>query len=133
MIIRNFLITFIVFFCIDLIWLGVVAKNLYAKLLGYIMSPKPNWWAAIVFYIIFIIGLMFFALYPALEKQQLIYAILYGMFFGFVTYATYDLTNLATLKDWPIVITVVDLTWGTFLGGATTTISYLLIRFFDTL
>ncbi|MBN2221922.1 MAG: DUF2177 family protein [Vallitaleaceae bacterium] len=132
MLIRNFIITFVVFFCIDLVWLGIVAKNLYSKMIGYIMSPKPNWYAAIVFYVIFIIGLMFFALYPALEKDKVIYALLYGMFFGFVTYSTYDLTNLATLKDWPILITVIDLAWGTFLGGATTTLSYLAIKFLET-
>lgn len=130
MVIRNFIITFIVFFCIDLLWLGIVAKNLYSKMIGYIMTPKVNWYAAIVFYIIFIIGLMFFALYPALEKDKLAYALLYGMFFGFVTYSTYDLTNLATLKDWPILITVIDLAWGTFLGGATTALSYLIIKLF---
>jgi len=128
MIIRNFLITFVVFMGIDLIWLGLIAKNFYGKKLGYIMSSSPNWFAAIIFYCVFIVGLMFFALYPSLEKGQALNALFLGMFFGFVTYATYDLTNLATLKDWPLVITIVDLIWGTVLGGLTTMLSYLIIK-----
>lgn len=129
--IRNFFITFAVFMVIDLIWLGIIAKDLYSRHLGYIMRTPPNWIAAIGFYIIFILGLMFFALYPALDKEAIRYAFLYGAFFGFVAYATYDLTNLATLKDWPILITVIDLTWGTVLGGMTTSLSFLIIRFFN--
>jgi uncharacterized membrane protein len=129
--VRNFIITFIVFMGIDLIWLGVIAKNLYSKHLGYIMRTPPNWIAAVIFYVIFIVGLMFFALYPAMDKGTVAYALFYGAFFGFITYATYDLTNLATLKDWPITITIIDLIWGTVLGGLTTTLSYLVIMFLD--
>ena len=128
---RNFIITFIVFMGIDLIWLGLIAKNLYSKHIGYIMRTPPNWVAAILFYVLFIVGLMFFALYPALEKGQVWYALFYGAFFGFICYATYDLTNLATLKGWPITITLIDLIWGTVLGGLTTTLSYYIITFLD--
>lgn len=131
MIIRNFFITLVVFLGVDMIWLGIVARKLYSDKLGYIMTSSPKWWAAILFYLVFVIGIQFFVLYPALEKQQLLYALLTGMFFGFVTYATYDLTNLATLKDWPLLITVIDLIWGTALGGLTTLLSYVIIRFID--
>ena len=92
------------------------------------MADKTNWPAAIIFYMVYIIGLIFFALNPALKEGSLMYAALIGAFFGFITYATYDMTNLATLKNWPIFVTVVDIIWGTFLGSATTSISFLIIR-----
>ena len=126
-IIKTYLITFIVFISVDLIWLGVVAKKLYSRELGYIMSPKPNWMAAIVFYLLFVGGIVFFVLNPALSKNSWTYALFVGMFFGLITYSTYDLTNLATLKDWPILITVIDLTWGTTLGGLTAVVSYFIL------
>ena len=122
--IRNFLITFVVFMFVDLIWLGFVAKKLYSKYLGYIMSDKVNWSAAILFYVLFIIGLLVFVINPAKSVSN---ALLLGAFFGLVTYATYDLTNLATLKNWPIFITIIDLIWGTVLSASTSTISYLII------
>lgn len=128
MFIKIILVAFVVFFAIDIIWLGLVAKNLYKKYLGFIMAPQVNWIAAVIFYIVFIIGLSFFVIEPALTKQSLSYALLAGLFFGFITYATYDLTNLATLKDWPITITIIDLVWGSFLGGAVSTITYLILR-----
>ena len=128
--IRNFMITFTVFMTIDLIWLGVVAKKLYNKYLGYIMAKNVNWLAAIIFYIIFVIGLLLFVIYPAMAKDSIQYLILYGMAYGFITYATYDLTNLATLKDWPIEITIIDLIWGTSLSTLTSYFSYLIINKF---
>ncbi|MFA7367513.1 MAG: DUF2177 family protein [Bacilli bacterium] len=128
MFIKIFLVAFVVFFAIDIIWLGLVAKNLYKKYLGFIMAPQVNWIAAVIFYIVFIIGLSFFVIEPALAKSSLSYALLAGLFFGFITYATYDLTNLATLKDWPITITIIDLLWGSFLGGAVSTITFLILR-----
>ncbi len=123
--IRIFFITFAIFLVIDMIWLGFIAKDLYKKYIGYIMSPKPNWAAALIFYVLFIIGLMFFVINPALKDKGISYAIFAGMFFGFITYATYDLTNLATLKDWPIKITAIDLIWGSFISGATALLSYI--------
>lgn len=123
--IRNFFITFVVFMFVDLIWLGFVAKKLYSKYLGYIMSDKVNWSAAILFYALFIIGLLVFVINPA---KGVGHAMLLGVFFGLVTYATYDLTNLATLKNWPVFITIIDLIWGTVLSASTSTISYLIIE-----
>lgn len=128
--IRNFFVSFGVFLVIDLVWLGVVAKNLYAEKLGYLMAPKVNFAAAFIFYAIFVIGMMFFVINPALAKDSWQIALFTGMFFGFVTYATYDLTNLATIRDWPLTITIIDLIWGTSLSGATATISFFLIRLF---
>lgn len=128
--ISQFLVVLVVFFAIDLFWLGVVAKNLYSRYLGYLMAPQVNWTAAIIFYILFIIGLMIFVLLPALDKQSLMHALVYGALFGFFTYATYDLTNLATIRDWPITITIIDLIWGTSLSAAVSSISYLIITTF---
>lgn len=126
--IKSFLVTFAVFMVIDLIWLGIVAKNLYAKYLGFIMTDQINWLAAIVFYIIFIVGMLFFVIHPALEKESIQSAFLVGALYGFITYATYDLTNLATLKDWPLTITVIDLAWGTTLSMLTAGISTAIIQ-----
>jgi uncharacterized membrane protein len=111
-----------------MIWLGVVAKNLYQKELGYLLSDKPNWIAAIIFYLIFITGLVFFVINPAIDRDSLSYALFVGMLFGFITYATYDLTNLATIKDWPIKITLIDLAWGTSLGGAVSSLTFILLK-----
>lgn len=127
--IRTYFIALLVFFVIDIIWLVVIARKLYQKELGFIMSEKPNWIAAIIFYLIFIVGLVFFVIYPAIGKESWSYALLAGMLFGLITYSTYDLTNLATLKDWPLKITVIDLIWGTSLGGAVSTITYFICQF----
>ena len=120
-------ISFIVFFVIDLIWLGVIAKDLYQKQIGHLLKPDVNWVAAIVFYLLFIAGLVYFVLLPHVGADGSIGKVLLtGAIFGFITYATYDLTNLATLKDWPIQITIIDLAWGTFLGASTSTLAYIL-------
>ncbi|GEM04951.1 membrane protein [Halolactibacillus miurensis] len=124
-----YLITFAVFIVIDLIWLGFIAKNLYQEHIGFIMSKKPNWVAAIVFYLIFIFGLVYFVINPALDSGSFVEALLRGMLFGFITYSTYDLTNLATLEGWPIKITIIDLIWGTSLGGLVSSISFLLAQY----
>lgn len=131
LILRNYIITLVVFFAIDILWLGLVAKNLYQKYLGDLMRPSTNWTAAILFYMLYIGGLMFFVIYPALERGSWTYALFVGALFGLITYATYDMTNLATLKDWPIFITVVDISWGTVLNALTAWVSYLIINFFN--
>jgi uncharacterized membrane protein len=125
---KLYVISFIVFFAIDLLWLGIIAKNLYQKQIGHLLKTDVNWIAAIIFYLVFIAGLVLFVLMPAVEKGNLWHAVLFGALFGFITYATYDLTNLATLKDWPIQVTLIDLAWGTFLGTSTSTAAYLLYR-----
>jgi uncharacterized membrane protein len=125
---KLYVISFVVFFAIDLFWLGIIAKNLYRNQIGHLLKPDVNWIAAIIFYLVFIVGLVIFVLMPAVEKGNLWHAVLLGALFGFITYATYDLTNLATLKDWPIQVTFIDLAWGTFLGTSTSTVAYLLYR-----
>lgn len=126
--IKIYFITLVVFFAIDILWLGFVAKKLYRDALGFVMSDQPNWFAAIVFYLIFISGIVFFVISPAIEKDSWTYALFVGLFFGFITYATYDLTNLATLKNWPLRITIIDMIWGTTLGGSVSTISFFIMK-----
>jgi uncharacterized membrane protein len=123
-----YLITLAVFFVIDMVWLGVVAKGFYRKHLGALLSPKVNWAAALLFYLLFIVGLVVFVIRPALAQGEPFKALLLGGFFGLISYATYDLSNLATLKDWPVIVTVVDLVWGTALGGLVSLTGTLLGR-----
>jgi uncharacterized membrane protein len=120
-------IAFIVFLLVDMIWLGVIAKRFYNEQIGHLMKPNVNWVAAIVFYFIFIGGVVTFVLIPAWNDGTWVQALLMGGLFGFISYSTYDLTNLATLKDWPLAITFVDLIWGTFLGASTSVITYAIL------
>lgn len=131
LILRNYLITFVCFMAVDLIWLGFVARTFYRNQIGFMLKSSPNWTAAIIFYLLYVLGILVFVLQPALSQQSWRYALFAGFFFGFITYMTYDLTNLATLKDWPVIVTVVDIVWGTVLGGATSILSYSLISFFQ--
>lgn len=126
---KTYGITFVVFFLVDILWLGLVAKNIYAQHLGHLMADKTNWLAAIIFYAVFIGGLVLFAINPALQKESLKYAIMYGAMFGFMTYFTYDMTNLATLKNWPVFITIIDVIWGTLLNALTAGITFYIINF----
>jgi len=118
----TYAITLVIFFAIDLVWLGVVAKNFYRQHIGHLMSAEVNWGAAVLFYLVYIGGIVFFAVKPAIEVGSAARALAYGAAFGFIAYATYDLTNQATMRDWPVLVTVVDLAWGTVL---TATVAYL--------
>jgi uncharacterized membrane protein len=124
--IKIYLITLPIFFAIDMIWLGFIAKDFYRENLGQLLSPNINWTAAIIFYLLFIGGLVVFVISPAVEKNSLVHALIYGALFGLITYATYDLTNLATLKDWSLTVTIVDLIWGMVLSASVSTISYFI-------
>jgi uncharacterized membrane protein len=123
-----YLLTLTVFFLIDMVWLGLVAKSFYRRHLGALMAPKVVWPAAVLFYLLFIAGLIVFAVRPALAAGAPVRALVLGGLLGLLSYATYDLTNLATLKDWPVVVTLVDLVWGTALGGSVSWLSALLGR-----
>jgi uncharacterized membrane protein len=124
--IKLFLIALPVFFAIDMTWLVLVAKKFYQEQIGFLMRPDINWFAAIIFYLLFIAGLVTFVISPAVEKHSWVSAVLYGALFGLITYATYDLTNLATLKDWPLTVTIVDLVWGTVLAASISGITYFI-------
>lgn len=122
--VKLFLIAFAVFIVVDLIWLGFIAKDLYQKEIGHLMAKSVNWWAAIIFYLIYLAGLVYFVINPAVVAKDWLLALKNGLLFGFITYATYDLTNLATLSAWPLRITLIDLAWGSFLGASISTITY---------
>ena len=128
MFVKLYAIALPVFFAIDMVWLGLVAKKFYRDQIGFLMKGDVNWTAAIVFYLLFIAGLVVFVITPAIEKNSWLHALLFGALFGVIAYATYDLTNLATLKDWPLLVTVVDLTWGAVLAASVSTATYFIAR-----
>lgn len=125
----SYALTFLVFFVIDMAWLGLIAKDLYKKYLGGFLSDQVNWTAAIVFYLLFIVGVFIFAILPSVEKNSLVSAITLGALFGFFTYATYDLTNLATLKGWPIPIVFIDIVWGSVLTGIVSAAGFYIVKY----
>lgn len=118
------------FLILDAIWLGFIAKSFYAKQIGFLFKSDINWIAALLFYALFIGALILFVIHPAIEKNSITHALLFGALFGFITYATYDLTNLATLKGWPVMVTVVDLIWGSFVTAAVSSVTFLIFTRF---
>ena len=122
---KLYLVTLLAFFAIDMVWLGFVARTIYRKYLGFLMAPNTNWLAAIIFYLLFILGILVFVVLPGLADNSLKTTLLRAALFGLITYATYDLTNLATVKDWPVVITVIDMAWGMVLSVAVSFISFM--------
>ncbi len=118
-------VTLTLFLVIDLIWLGVITPAFYFKQLGYIMRTDVYWAPAFFLYLLLVIGLLIFAVVPALRRRSLSSAMIYGGLFGFFSYATYDLTNYATITGWPFVVTVVDIIWGTVLCGSISAFSFL--------
>ncbi len=113
------------FLVVDLFWLGIVARNFYRNQLGSLMADSTNWAAAIIFYLLFVAGVVIFVVNPAVEKGALGRSIGFGFLFGLITYATYDLTNLATLAGWPLKLTMVDLAWGGVLSAIVSLVGYL--------
>ena len=113
-----YLITLPTLAVIDLIWIIGVAQSFYKAQLGSLLATNTVWWAAVLFYLMYVAGLIFFVIQPAIEKHSLSYAILAGAFFGLVAYGTYDLTNLATTTGWPLTMSLVDMAWGAIAGGA---------------
>lgn len=124
-------LTFAVFFILDMAWLGFLAKDLYKKYLGGFLSEQVNWTAAFIFYLLFVVGVFIFAILPSVEKNSLPSAIILGALFGFFTYATYDLTNLATLKNWPLNIVFIDILWGSLLTGMVSTAGFYIVKYFE--
>jgi len=126
--IKLYFISLLVFLGIDSIWLLFIAKSFYAQKLGYLMAKNPNLIAALIFYLLFVVGLVVFVLTPALKNNSLSQAIMLGALFGLISYATYDLTNLATIRDWPLIITIIDMIWGTTLSALVSGITYSIVK-----
>ncbi len=122
---KLYLCTLLAFFAVDMVWLGLVARGFYREHLGHLLRPDVLWAAAVAFYLLFIAGLLVFVVNPALRAGSARKAVGLGALFGLITYATYDLTNLATVRDWPWLVTAVDLAWGTCLGAAVSGLGFL--------
>jgi len=111
-----FCISFVIFCVLDLLWLGYLGRSIYLYYLGDFLRTPPLWSAAIIFYIFFIIGMIVFVIKPAINKKSCLYATGYGSFYGFITYMTYELTNLAVIANWPVGIVFIDILWGSILS-----------------
>jgi uncharacterized membrane protein len=122
---KLYLCTLLAFVAIDMVWLGLVARGFYREHLGYLLRPDPNWAVAVVFYLLFVAGLLVFVVNPGLRAGSARKVLGLGALFGLITYATYDLTNLATVKDWPWLVSAVDLAWGSILGAAVSGLGFL--------
>ena len=126
---KLYALTVPIFFAIDLLWLGVVAKKFYRNNLSHILSDEVNWKAAIIFYLMYICGILIFAVRPDIANDSWRQAILFGGLYGFFTYATYDLTNMALIKNWPLAIVIVDIIWGVCLCSLVAYLSFVVSRF----
>lgn len=122
---KLFFTSAVVFLIFDLFWLLLVSKKMYQHFIGDLMGDVRSW-PAVIFYIIYVVGVTFFVLMPGVEKESISYIVLAGALFGLVCYATYDLTNLATLKNWPVAMTIIDLIWGTLVTTVTSMIVYFI-------
>lgn len=116
--------TAVAFLGLDVTWLSTMSSRIYKPVMGEAMRPSPDFGAAGVFYLIYVSAIVFFAVAPALEKESLSKALINGALFGFAAYATYDLSNQATLKFWELRLSLVDMAWGTFATAAAAGIAY---------
>lgn len=123
-----FAVTFVTLIVIDIVWIGVIAMPFYRQELGNLLADTINWPAALLFYAFYAIALLVFVIKPALTNASLKHALVYGAMLGFTAYMTYDLTNLATTRDWPLSITIVDLLWGTVFTAGVSSAVYLIGR-----
>jgi uncharacterized membrane protein len=114
---KLYVASLVVCFGLDLLWLGVFAKSFYDKQMGHLLRPDTQWVPAVLFYLIYVAAMIVFVVQPAIEKNSLARAIGLGAFFGFAAYTAFDLTSLALLKDFPLAIALVDLTWGAVLAA----------------
>jgi uncharacterized membrane protein len=122
----------LVFLLVDAGWLYLTSERLYRPLIGHLLADKFNPVPAVLFYLIYVLGIVVFAVAPALKAGHWATASLYGACLGFVAYATYDLTNQATLRNWPVALTIVDCAWGTLLTSASATAAFFITRTINT-
>ena len=125
-----YLAVFITMFVIDMVWLGVIAKSTYAEAMGPLLSPSPNLWAAAAFYLMFPAGLLIFAVLPG-ETSSVLKVAAMGALFGFFAYSTYDLTNLAVIKNWPVGLTFLDMAWGALVSGVSASVGKLTLDYLN--
>lgn len=125
----TYLFSLAIFLGIDFVWLGFIAKNMYQEKIGHLMASSPKLLPAGVFYLTFVVGVLLFTVLPGLKEDSLIKTLLLAAAFGFFTYSTYDLTNLATLKDWPLIVTIIDIIWGMFIASVTALAGFLFNKY----
>jgi uncharacterized membrane protein len=123
--VQTYFVSLVAFLALDFAWLGWIARGFYRQQLGHLLSPEVRWIPAILFYALFVAAVVVFAVAPAIERGSFSRALLLGGFFGIVTYATYDLTNLATLKGFPTLVAAVDITWGCILTSVVAAVGYV--------
>ncbi len=124
---KLYFITLPILLAIDMVWLGLVAKGFYAEKIGYLMKSEISWLPAILFYIMFAVAIVFFVLVPNMSASW-VRVLLTGAFLGFVAYGAYDLTNHATIREWPLAMTLVDMIWGAVLSGVTSLLTFLVAK-----
>jgi uncharacterized membrane protein len=122
--VKTYLASLVAFLILDLAWLGLIARGFYLNQLDHLLRPDVRWPPAILFYLLFVVAVVVFAVMPAIERGSLLRAVVLGGFFGVVAYATYDLTNLATMKSFPLLVAVVDMTWGCVLSATVAAVGY---------
>ncbi|MCX5756039.1 MAG: DUF2177 family protein [Gemmatimonadetes bacterium] len=125
---KSFAATGATMFALDMVWLGVVAKGLYAREMGSLLRPDVKWVPALLFYILYVAAVVVFVVIPAAERKSLARALGFGAFFGLAAYATYDLTSLALIRDFPVLIVIVDLAWGMVLTTIASGAGYAVTR-----
>lgn len=128
--VATYLVSLLVFLILDAIWLGFIARDFFVAQMGPLLRDDPNFAVAALFYLVFIAGIVYFAVLAGLRENSLVLAVLNGAFLGLLAYGTYDITNLAVLKGYPPILAVVDMTWGTFLSGATAAAGYYAAKAF---
>lgn len=120
----GYIATLIAFLLVDMAWLGTMVNRIYRPALGDILAPSVDLAPAAAFYLIYPVGLLVFAVLPGLKSGSILMAAMYGALFGFFTYATYDLSNYATLRNWTLQVTIIDIAWGTLLGAIAASVGF---------
>lgn len=120
---KVYLVSLVAFLTLDAVWLGVVARGFYRVQIGFLITDQPRWGVAFVFYAFFVAGLLAFVVLPG-QQMSLGRTVLWGALFGLVTYATYDLTNLATVRGWPWLVSIVDMAWGACITAAVSAVGH---------
>lgn len=123
-----YLATLIVFLGIDFVWLSYVARTFYFERMSHLMAESPNFTAAGLFYLLYVFGIVYFAVLPALKSGSVMTALLSGALLGLIAYGTYDMTNYATLKNWPLTVSLVDMVWGATLTATSAAAGFYLTR-----
>lgn len=124
-----YIATAVIFLGLDALWLGVVAQTAYRRWIGHLMADDINMMAAFWFYLAYVVGLIIFAVSPALRDGAWTTAAIYGALFGFFAYGTYEMSNFATLRDWPVSMVITDLAWGTILSAVSAVGGYAITRY----